>query len=343
VSNQPPGNYPPPPPGGFPPPPPPGGGGYQPPQGGGGYQPPHGGGGYQPPHGGGGYPPPQQGGYPPQQGGYPPPPQGGYPPPPPPGVPGGYPPPPPPGAPGYPPPGGQGYGPGAAYSVGDAFSWAWNKVTKHPAEVIVPTLVFGLIYGALQAIIQFVAGMFTTVDSTSYDEYGGSASISLGAGGIAVSVIGALVTLVVMGAIQSAYVGGMLDIANGQPVTIGSFFKPRNVGNVIIASLLSGIIVGIGTVLCIVPGLIAAIMLLFTTVAVIDRNQSGIEGLSTSFNIAKANFGPAALTWLVTILVTIVGALVCLVGLLVAYPVATLITVYAYRRLSGAQVAPLTP
>ena len=110
-----------------------------------------------------------------------------------------------------------------------------------------------------------------------------------------------------------------------------------------IASLLSGIIVVIGAILCLIPGIIAAIMLMFSTVAVLDRNLSGPEGLSTSFNIAKANFGPVALTWLVTILVTIVGALVCLVGLLVAQPVAILITVYAFRRLSGGQVAPLTP
>jgi uncharacterized membrane protein len=156
-------------------------------------------------------------------------------------------------------------------------------------------------------------------------------------------VIGGLIMLVVMGAIQSAYLSGILDIANGQPVTIGSFFKPRNVGNVIVASLVSGIIITIGIFLCIVPGLIAAIMLMFATVAVLDRNQSGIEGISTSFNLAKANFGPVALTWLVTILVAIVGALVCLVGLLVASPVAMLITVYAWRRLTGAQVAPLTP
>ncbi|WP_026255822.1 membrane protein [Mycobacterium sp. 155] len=340
MSNQPPpGNYPPPPPGGFPPPPPPGGGGYQPPHGGG-YPPPQPGG-YPPPPPGG-FPPPPQGGYPPPpQGGYPPPPQGGYPPPP--GGPSGYPPPPPPGIPGYPPPGGQGFAPGTAYRVGDAFSWAWNKFTKHPAELIVPTLVFGVIYVVLEFLIQFIAGMFTTVDSSSYDEYSYSTSFSMGAGGIAVSVIGGLVMLVVMGAIQSAYLSGILDIANGQPVTIGSFFKPRNVGNVIIASLVSGIIVTIGVFLCIVPGLIAAIMLMFGTVAVLDRNQSGIEGLSTSFNIAKANFGPVALTWLVTILVGIVGALVCLVGLLVAAPVAVLITVYAFRRLSGGQVAPLTP
>jgi len=209
--------------------------------------------------------------------------------------------------------------------------------------LIVPTLVFGLVYGVLESIIRGIGAMFTTVDTSSVgaDDY--AASFSMGTGGIIVSIIGFLVSLVVMGAIQSAYIAGMLDIANGQPVTIGSFFKPRGIGNVIVASFLSGLITGIGVFLCIAPGIIASIMLIFTVPAVVDRNLPGIDGIVTSFNIAKANFGPVALTWLSTVGVVVVGALLCLVGLLVAYPVAMLITVYAYRRLSGGAVAPLTP
>lgn len=333
---------PPPPPGGYPPPPenvPPPGGFPPPPQGG--YPPP---GNYPPPQGD--YPPPPPGNYPPPpppQGGYPPPPPpGGYPPPPPQG---GYPPPPPPGGyagpGGYPPPVGYGGAPGfgaPAYSVGEAVSWAWNKFSKNAAAILVPTLVFGLVYAVVQGIIQLISGQFTT---TTVDDY--SASFSMGTGGILVSLLGSAVMLVVAAVVQSAYVGGMLDIANGQPVEIGSFFKPRNVANVVIASVVSGLIVFVGVLLCIVPGIIATIMLLFTTVIVLDRNTSGIDGVTSSFEIGKKNFGPMALTWLTTIGIAILGVLACGVGLLVAYPLISLITVYAYRRLTGGQVAPLTP
>ncbi len=263
----------------------------------------------------------------------PPPPQGGYPPPPPPG---GY-----AGPGGYPPPVGYGGAPGfgaPAYSVGEAVSWAWNKFSKNAAAILVPTLVFGLVYAVVQGIIQLISGQFTT---TTVDDY--SASFSMGTGGILVSLLGSAVMLVVAAVVQSAYVGGMLDIANGQPVEIGSFFKPRNVANVVIASVVSGLIVFVGVLLCIVPGIIATIMLLFTTVIVLDRNTSGIDGVTSSFEIGKKNFGPMALTWLTTIGIAILGVLACGVGLLVAYPLISLITVYAYRRLTGGQVAPLTP
>ncbi|MGV0745030.1 hypothetical protein [Mycolicibacterium sp. XJ870] len=357
----PPGNYPPPPEGGYPPPPPEGG-----------YPPPPPEGGYPPPPPPGGYPPPPQGGYPP-----PPPPGGGYPPPPPPQH-GGYPPP-PPGAGGYPPPPGNypqaggypqpggypapggypggyaqpgvpAYGQGSGYSVGEAISWAWNKFTKHPVELIVSTLVFGLIYALLQGIIQMISG------PADYSE-----ANPMEAGGVIVSIIGGIVMLVVSAVIQSAYIGGILDIANGQPVTIGSFFRPRNVSNVIIASLIVGAIMFAVALVLLIPGvfmpgflfvglpvyfiaaIVLAVLFLFTTVAVIDRNLNGVDGVKTSLNISKANFGQVFLTGLVMLAIGFVGAILCLVGLLVAYPVLTLIQVYAFRRLTGGQVAPLTP
>jgi uncharacterized membrane protein len=327
-------------------------GNYPPPQGGHPPQPPPGG--YRPPPPPGGYPPPP-GGYPPPPGGYPPPPPpGGYPPPPPPG---GYPPPPPPG--GYPPqPPGQGFpyatgpgwgggpGGGAPYSVGDAFSWAWNKFSKNAVPLIVATLVYGLVVVVLQTIINLVSAAVSPTDYSSYssDEIGFSFSYSMtSAGGIIVSIIGWLVSVIVGAALQSAYIGGILDIANGQQVSIGSFFRPRNIGNVIIAGLIVGIVTTIGFFLCIIPGLIATIMLMFTVVAVLDRNLSPVDAVKASFDLSKNNFGNVILAWLVLVVTFIVGALLCGVGLLVAAPVATLFLVYTYRIISGGQVAPLTP
>ena len=43
------------------------------------------------------------------------------------------------------------------------------------------------------------------------------------------------------------------------------------------------------------------------------------------------------------VLVAVVGALLCGVGLLVAVPVVSLMLVYAYRALNGGSVAPATP
>ena len=344
-------DQPPPPPGGYPPPPPPPpGGGYQPPPPppGGGYQPPPPppGGGYQPPPPPGGYPPP-----PPPGGGHEPPPPGSYPPPP-----GGYPPPPPPGG-GYAPPPGGGYAPppgyGAAqqFSIGDGLSWAWNQFTTNAVPLLVATVVYGVIIGVIYGIVYGLAFALAPDSVTSYNSYGGGfdyqSSTSFGAGSIAVMVIGGIILFIVVAAIQSAYIAGLLDIANGQQVSIGSFFKPRSIGNVILATVIIGVLTSIGYALCVLPGVAVAIFTMFAIVALLDRNLSAIDSIKASFEIAKANFVQVLLTWLVIAAIGIVGALVCGVGLLVAVPVAALLEVFAYRRLSGGQVAlnpqPLPP
>lgn len=319
TENPPPGGYPPPPQGGYPPPPPPGG--HQPPS-------PSGAGGYPPPPGGsfpppppGGYPPPQQGGFPPS-GGFPP--QGGFPPP----------------QQGYPPVGGP-----PAFSVGDAFGWAWNKFSKNAVPLIVAALVFGVVMIALQGLVNVVQ-MLVSPGDTSYvaDDSGLSFSYAAtGFAGVLVSIVGWFLSLIVSAAIQSAFLGGIFDIANGQQVTVGSFFRPRNIGNVIIAGLIVGVITTIGFFLCVLPGVIASIMLIFTTVAVLDRNLSPIDAIKSSFETSKNNIGPVLLTWLAVVAVVFVGALLCGVGLLVAIPLAALIVVYTYRSLNGGFVAPAVP
>lgn len=322
TENPPPGGYPPPPPGGYRPPPPPSGGGFPPPPPGGGYQPP---------------PPPPGSGFPPQDpGGYPPPPAGGY------GAPQGFGPP----QGGFPPP--QGYPPVGgppAYNVGDAFSWAWNKFTKNAVPLIVATLVFVVVVAALQGIINVVQ-MLVSPGETSYvaDDSGLSFSYAAtGFAGILVSIVGWFLTLIVTAAIQSAYLGGIFDIANGQQVSVGSFFRPRNISNVVIASLITGVISTIGYFLCVLPGLIASFLFMFTTIAVLDRNLSPVDAIKSSFETVKNNLGPALLTALAAVAVIIVGFLLCGVGILVGAPLATLLLVYAYRSLNGGYVAPATP
>ncbi|PQD99500.1 hypothetical protein CYL16_17770 [Mycobacterium sp. EPG1] len=316
TENPPPGGYPPPPPEGYPPPPPPGGG-------------------FPPPGAGGAYPPPPPGGYPP-----PPPPGGGYPPPPPPGYPA-----PPPGYGGYPSPG-QGFPPQPtrpSVDVGAGFGWAFNKFSKNAGPLIIPTIVYALIIGVLGAIIFGLTSMFPA-DYTSYSgEDGAGMSLDLGPAATIILFLGLIVMFVVAGAISAAYLAGVLDIANGQKVEFGSFFRPRNIGAVVVASLIVGVATSIGSLLCVIPGLIVSIFALFTTVFIVDRNLSAIDGIKASIAVTKANFLQVFLTWLIFNVLISVGSFLCYIGLIVTVPLAVLYLVYAYRSLTGGPLAPPTP
>ena len=199
-------------------------------------------------------------------------------------------------------------------------------------------MLYGVIYGLAFALAPSPV--------TTYDSYGSgfeySASSTFGFASIAVLALGGLLLLVAVAAMQSAYYVGVLDIANGQPVSIGSFFKPRMVGSVILATVLIGIASAIGS-LCFILGIVIGIFTVFTTVAIVDRSLSPIDGIKASIDIAKANFVQTLLTWLLAAVIAVVGLVACGVGLLVSVPVSALYLVYAYRQLTGGQIAALNP
>jgi uncharacterized membrane protein len=141
---------------------------------------------------------------------------------------------------------------------------------------------------------------------------------------------------------QTAFLSGCLDLADEKPVTTGSFFKPRNLGKVIPAGLLVIILTSIGNILYVVPGLIVSFFALFTIAFATDRALPAVKALKASIATIRSNIGGALLSWLVQVLVLTAGALLCGIGMLIAFPLATLIQTYTYRRLTGGTVAPLS-
>jgi uncharacterized membrane protein len=296
-----------------------------------------------------GYPPPPSYGTPPPPPGYGAPPPPGYGAPPPPGYnappPRGYSAPPP--LPGYGPPGGPppppGYGPPVGYpppgyggqpiqqfSVGDAFNWAWNKFGKNALALIVAYLVY--------RVVSAVFSIATRLASRLGEQ---TTSAGLVAGLLAVALILYVLSLGWEVFTWAALLTGCLDIADGKPVTIGSFFKPRNFGQVILAALLVGVLTAVGFVLLIIPGIIFAVLASFTIFFVIDRSLGPVEALKASIAMVRSNIGEVLLALFAVVATTIVGFLACVVGLLVAVPVAALVMTYTYRKLSGGQVVPL--
>jgi uncharacterized membrane protein len=206
----------------------------------------------------------------------------------------------------------------------------------------VPAIVYGLIVAAISTIVLVLARLLALESPSAYDEYNASVSYSFGLVSFVVLLIGGILLVILGGAIQSAYLGGLLDIANGRSVTVGTFFKPRNVAAVVIASLIIGVASFIGNFV-IVGSLIVALFTIFATVAVVDRNVAAIDGIKASFEITKDNFVQVLITYVIVALLITVGFLVCFIGLFVAVPVAGLYLVYAYRKLTDGQIAPLTP
>ena len=106
--------------------------------------------------------------------------------------------------------------------------------------------------------------------------------------------------------------------------------------------VLYGLIVLVGLVLLIVPGIIVAYMFLYVGYLIIDRGLGPIAALSESRVLTDGYKLDLFLFSLVVAFVNIVGIVCLFVGLFVTIPVTLMASVYVYRRLSPAETAPET-
>jgi len=191
----------------------------------------------------------------------------------------------------------------------------------------VPTLVIGIAVLVVSWLVQvIVVGGMT--------DSGSSFSAVLVAGAIA----SAITTLIVSVLSAGLYKGGFA-VADGRDFSLGQLFEGWDKLQVFIAALIIGLLTLVGTVLCYFPALLVAYFTQFTIPYIVDKNMSATDAISASFRLCTNNLGPTILWYLLAILCFIAGAIVCLVGLLVAVPVVLVGLAYTFRRLQGEPVA----
>ncbi len=283
------------------------------------------------------YPPPEP---PPGYGQQPPPPPPGYgqqPPPPPPGYgqqppPPGYgqqPPPPgygqPPPPPGYgqPPPPGYGAPVSGGFDMGRAFSYGWTKFQANAGPIIVVELVvfvaFIIAFALSFAIRSAVGGGFFAA--------------------ILASAVTNLLTWVIVGIAQIGMYRSVLSITAGQPVEFGRVYSTENIGPYIVLQLIVGVATFVGTLLCILPGIVFSFFSFFAPFFLLDQHQEPMDAIKSSFRMVNANLGSMIPFAIVAFLVYVVGFIVCGVGVLVTAPIALIAIAFAYRTLNGQPVA----
>ncbi|OBA63583.1 hypothetical protein A5647_04525 [Mycobacterium sp. 1100029.7] len=250
---------------------------------------------------------------------------------------------------GYPPQPGYGnpYGtpPSPQFDVGEAVKWSWGKFTQNAVALIVPVVAYIAVitvFALITSLLPLAFGQSTSTSYTnSYGETTNGVDIAYGPASIAVMIVGYILIFIAVVYMHAGLLTGGLDLADGKPVSIGSFFKPRNIGPVFVAALLVGVGTVVGSILCVIPGIIFAFLTLFAFTFVIDRSLSPVESVKASIATVRANIGPSLLSWLVQYAVVLVGELLCGVGMIAAIPIAVLIQVYTYRKLTGGQVVAL--
>ncbi|WP_245830411.1 hypothetical protein [Mycobacterium numidiamassiliense] len=234
---------------------------------------------------------------------------------------------------------------GSKFNVGEAVSWSWAKFTQNGMALVVPVIGYLVAVAVIVGVvIGLASSLATTSTVTSTDAYGITSeqtNVSMGAGGAIVIGVGYLLLFVVLIYMTAGILTGCLDIADGKPVTIATFFKPRNLVGVIITALLIAVATAILSLCFIIPGIIFGFLAQFALLFVVDRSQSPVDAVKSSIATTRSDVGGSLLSYLVQYAAVLVGEALCLVGLFVAFPLAILLQTYTYRKLSGGQVVPL--
>jgi uncharacterized membrane protein len=215
---------------------------------------------------------------------------------------------------------------GATLSVGDAIRYGWDRFKANAWTWIGAVIIAAVMESVLNSL-------FGNRGTFRVDTFGQSLW-TIG------WIIGSIVTVVVGYLINAALVRGALHEVDGWRPGLGALFRFTNVGNVILASILVGVMTAIGLVLFVIPGLIVAFLSWWTLPFVIDRHESAIEGIRSSFRAISSQAAPVFLLALALIGINILGAIPLGLGLLVTVPVSAIASTYAYRIVSGRGVAP---
>lgn len=215
-------------------------------------------------------------------------------------------------------------------SVGRIYDVAFNLYRRNFLRFIVIVAIVQVPVGLLSVIRN--AAMSSSASTRSAEQsdaetntgtyparYGNAGSPSSGQfmGIIAGTLIGAVITVVGNMLSQAALIKNISETYLGNEVTVGNAYKfvlPKLL-TLIGASLLVGLVVGVGFLLLVVPGVIFSLWYALTVPSVVVEKHTVTSAMSRSKNLVAGNLGKVfVVVLLATILSFVIGMVLGLVG-----------------------------
>jgi len=197
------------------------------------------------------------------------------------------------------------------FSAGEVISYGWSKVKEK-----------FWFWGSVSITIMLVSGIGSEISQRIGTDTGAAQMIN-----ILFGLIGAF--------LQIGVIKMCLDLYDGKQIEYNQLFSGgKYFLNYLLASILVGMIVFLGFLLLLVPGIIWAIKYQFVTYLVIDKNMPIGEAMKKSAEMTKGIKWGLFGVGLGFLGVIILGAICLGVGLIWAIPVTWLGAAYLYRKLS---------
>ena len=199
------------------------------------------------------------------------------------------------------------------FAATTCIEFGWRTFTKRPGFFIGAGIVFGVIVWALGAILGQVGQV-----------------------GHGLNIVTFLLNIVVQ-TFASMGTAHFYLKAHDDPhaVSLNDLWYPTPFWNFLGAMILYFIIVALGFVAFIVPGIILLIMFGFYQYLIVEQNAKPLEALRESKRITTGYKWELFMLGILVVLLILLGLLCLFVGIFVAMPVTTLAIVHAYRTLRG--------
>lgn len=134
-----------------------------------------------------------------------------------------------------------------------------------------------------------------------------------------------------------------LKLIRGQRAEIGDLFSGFNLAFVplMLFSIVGQLLVGVGLVLCLLPGIYLIVAwLFFTALLILDKRLDFWAAMEVSRKVVTRHWWTLFGFLLVQVLLTILGTLCCIIGLFLVLPVITAASVYAYEDIFNPGAVP---
>lgn len=196
--------------------------------------------------------------------------------------------------------------------IGDAIQFGWDTFKENAVFLIVVQLAALLAEGIVKAASEW------------WERIGGFYDYAMSIAYIVVTMI------ILLGLTKIS-----LKLRDREKVEFANLFDSFNVlGPFLIAGILVGLAIGLGTVLLVIPGIIVAIKFWFTGYLVYDEKLGPIEAIKRSIFITNGYGFELFLFGMLLFGINVLGFICLGVGILVSGPVTILAAAYVYRHLN---------
>jgi hypothetical protein len=103
----------------------------------------------------------------------------------------------------------------------------------------------------------------------------------------------------------------------------------------LVACLIISLLIFVGSIFCIIPGLVLAAMYQFTYLFIIDKKLDFWPAMEASHAIVKNDYFGFTIFFLAAALLNIIGVLCCIVGVLATMPILFAAVTVAYKEIVG--------